>query len=136
MEDFICRHPDLLQHEYIDWIHSANSSINFVFSTLYNSDVWLTAEIADTVGNAGMTFLHNYTKLAQHFYKLKKPRFPIMPKFHYLHHCFHDLLKFALRLEFVLNPLVESNQMDEDPQTCCIYSCSFIVLGRCRWGTW
>lgn len=115
LEDWICRNGHLLQDYVVDCIYAAASSLNYCFSTLYAADVWVPAAVAHDAASAGLTFLNNYDRLARHFYEQKKLRFPLKPKLHYIHHCFDDMITFSLKNPYVLNPLCESNQMNEEP---------------------
>jgi hypothetical protein len=76
--------------------------------------VWLTPTEAELAGKSGMAALQNYGKLARFYQKQRKPRFALMPKLHYLHHTFAYLLHWADRVDWILNPMCDSNMMEEE----------------------
>ena len=101
---------------------SATRIANRCFSLLYRAGLFLTANEARTIGHLGVGFLQLYAKLAQKAISAGRLRFAMVPKVHYLMHCFLGLYKDSQRLEWCLSPLATSVQLDED------------MIGRCaRW---
>ena len=114
--DYFNANPKLVSDSLLyEWIEKANRSINVAFTTLYQGGVWLTPAEASLAGDAGMMYLRAYYRLAVICHRQQKNRFPIMPKNHYLRHTFRALCVQSQSLDWVLNPLVEANQMDEEP---------------------
>ena len=89
---------------------AANESM----ATLFRGGLWLTAEQAKTAGVLGRQFIFEYEALAKDAYNGGCQRYPLHQKIHYLDHVYRALCKCSRKLPYVLNPLAESNQMDED----------------------
>ena len=66
---------------------------NRCFSLLYRAGLFLTANEARTIGHLGVGFLQLYAKLAQKAISAGRLRFAMVPKVHYLMHCFLGLYK-------------------------------------------
>ena len=92
----------------------AVKAVNLCFRMLYRCDLWLSAEEANQIGAAGITYLSNYCKLAKGCHGDQLPYFPLHPKLHALCHCFRTILIDAGSHGFALNPLSDSVQQDED----------------------
>jgi hypothetical protein len=88
-------------------------ALNMAMSELYQSNLWLSTAEAKQIADAGLVFLQGFSKLAGLCHKDNKFRYPLRPKLHICHHIFAGLLH-ETRCCFVLNPLSESCQMDED----------------------
>ena len=84
--------PNHITEEAIFGIRWANHA----FRVLYNSGFWLTPEECKDAGVAGMKFLASYGRLAAATLKESRLRYPLMPKIHYCHHSFRDLMTSTL----------------------------------------
>ena len=100
--------PNNISEEALVGIRYANHA----FRVLYNSGYWLTAEECKDAGSAGMKFLQSYARLAAVTLKESRLRYPLMPKIHYCHHSFRDLM--TSDLAWTRSPLAGSVQLDED----------------------
>lgn len=101
----------------------ALTAINFPFSTLYKSGLWLTREEAALAGRSGRTWLAIYGHLSHASWKMKGVRFPINVKHHVLDHIYRKLVTEAAGHVWVLNPLSESVQLDEDAWRAIVLLC-------------
>jgi hypothetical protein len=88
--------------------------VKITTGTLTSGGVWLTKAEAELAGEAGFCALKSYSKLATFYHKQKKSRFAMVPKIHYLHHCFLYLLEFTGKVDWILNPMCEANMMEEE----------------------
>eukprot|EP00438_Fugacium_kawagutii_P032048 Skav228641 [mRNA] locus=scaffold5539:12985:14550:- [translate_table: standard] len=89
-------------------------SINQCLGGLYREGVFIKAENAKQLSNQGLTFLRLYGDLARMTFDRNMKRFPLVPKGHYLHHQFLDLLHQSQRCQWCLNILMFGVQMQED----------------------
>lgn len=89
-------------------------AINFSFSTLYKSGLWLTSEEALEAGQSGRAWLAIYAHLSHASWLEKGVRFPVNVKHHVLDHVYRKLVNEAAVHQWILNPLSESVQLDED----------------------
>lgn len=89
-------------------------SINQCLGGLYREGVFIKAEKAKQLSNQGLTFLKLYGDLAQMAFDRKLKRFPLVPKVHYLHHQFLDLLHQSQRCQWCMNILIFGVQLQED----------------------
>ena len=105
--------PELSDEELIR-ILRACKAVNEAMSILFRAGLWLTAEQARTAGLLGRHFLWEYQALAVSAFKEGRQRFPLHQKTHYLDHIWRNLVLMSKRIPYILNPLSESNQMDED----------------------
>lgn len=103
---------------YVDCIFPAEESaaraLNHLMHVLYNSDMWLSREVALECIKSGTYFRSTYGFLAASSAGKGQTRFPWLPKIH----SFEEII-FAMECQcklstYVLNPLVESCQLDED----------------------
>ncbi len=92
----------------------STKAMNACVSALYGNGFWIPSADARVIANQGMVFLQGYEKCINLAYARKLNRFTIMPKLHMLHHTFLNMLQQADTSDWVLNPLAESVQMDED----------------------
>lgn len=92
----------------------ATQAINECLSGLYSEGLFLKAERAEFLARRGLKFLEKYSQLALMCFRVGKRRFPLIPKGHYCHHQFLDLLRESRKGQWCLNTLAYSNQMAED----------------------
>ena len=100
--------PTEITEEALVCIAAANRS----FRLAYQCGYWLTPDEAKSIGQAGLQCLRSYAELAHMTLQESRARFPMMPKIHYLHHCWRDL--FRASGDWVRSPLATSVQLDED----------------------
>lgn len=91
---------------------TAISGNNFL-KLLYSSDAWLPPERASKVANIGYDFLQGYATLANMAFRANQTLWVLQPKLHCFHHICHDLWHSSAK-GWVLNPLCQSTQQDED----------------------
>ena len=123
VQDLLERHQEQINElgdESLQRILGASQTINNSLSILYRAGLWLTPEQAQTAGELGRRFLLDYQSLAVWAFKQRKQRYPLHQKMHYLDHIWRTLTATAARGVHCLNPLAESNQLDED--TCLVSS--------------
>lgn len=89
-------------------------AINDCISGLYSEGLFVRAPRAKYLATRGLHFLRRYASLAAMTFHARKRRFPLMPKGHYLHHQFLDLLRDSERGGWCFNILAFGNQMSED----------------------
>ena len=82
----------------------ATEQINEAISSMYRQDVWMKRDVANDVGNKGLSFVETYGRLARYAFDNSKALWALMPKGHVVHHLFSDLFEAAD--EWVINPLV------------------------------
>ena len=90
------------------------ASANLCFRVCYSSGYWMSSEEAAKAGRAGMRFLACYARLAESSLRANRLRYPLMPKIHYLHHGFREMLLLSRQHPWVPNVLHSSVQLDED----------------------
>eukprot|EP00435_Cladocopium_sp_Y103_P023217 s5066_g5.t1 len=90
----------------------ATQQINEAISSMYRQDVWMKKDVANDIGNKGLSFVETYGRLARWAYDNSKALWALMPKGHVVHHTFCDLFEAAD--EWVINPLVFAVQISED----------------------
>lgn len=89
-------------------------AMNLAMSFMYVTGFWIPREQGLHLANLLLTFLQGYTKLAKLCLQSGKHRFGLMPKLHYLHHASNRLRVEAHRSPWVINPMSESVQIQED----------------------
>ena len=114
LEDFMKVRQAYVPTEITEEALSGIAAANTCFRTLYGCGFWLLPNEATTAGLAGMRFLTSYLRLASWTLHEGRIRYPLMPKLHYLHHAFRDLVLSASALNWIPNPLGTSVQLDED----------------------
>ncbi|CAE7301043.1 unnamed protein product, partial [Symbiodinium sp. CCMP2592] len=87
---------------------------NRAFRLSYQGGYWLSSDEARSIGLSGLRCLQSYAKLAFVTLQQSRSRYPMMPKSHYLHHCWREIILAAKRHAWVRSPLATSVQMDED----------------------
>lgn len=93
----------------------AMRQMNAALSFLYNAPLFLEENECRYIADRGMFFIQAYTDLAQRCFNLGRPHlFPLFPKVHAAHHCWHTLQSQADLHHYGLNPLRAACQMDED----------------------
>lgn len=92
----------------------AASTINQCLSGVYHAGIFIPSCQAITLAKQGLLFLTRYKELAEIAYSRKQRRFPFVPKGHYLHHQFLDMLHQGQRCPFAMNILVFACQPQED----------------------
>ena len=90
----------------------ATEQINEAISSMYRQDVWMKRDVANDIGNKGLSFVETYGRLARYAFDNSKALWALMPKGHVVHHLFSDLFEAAD--EWVINPLVFAVQISED----------------------
>ena len=93
---------------------AATKAINECISGLYNEGLFIKADRAAVLARKGLEFLSLYADVAKLCYQRKMKRFPLVPKLHYLHHQFLELLHQSERSMWCMNVLVYANQLEED----------------------
>lgn len=89
------------------------TNMNQIFRLLYRNGVWLSAVVADEIGNLGLGALRAYERLARVSLEMGEPRFALYPKFHLLMHVFYWLVWRAARCQFIESPMTDNCQMCE-----------------------
>ncbi|CAE7520085.1 unnamed protein product [Symbiodinium sp. CCMP2592] len=102
--------PTEITEEALTCIAAANRAFRLAFQGGY----WLPSDEATTIGVCGLRCLQSYSKLAFLTLQQSRARYPLMPKSHYLHHCWRELTVAAKKFSFVRSPLATSVQIDED----------------------
>lgn len=92
----------------------ATFAINDAITSLYHSGLFVPAQEAKRIARQGLAFLSLYGHLAWICFQRKQQRFPMVPKAHYLHHQFLDMLLMSKRSPWVVSPLLYGVQMQED----------------------
>ncbi|CAK9084674.1 unnamed protein product [Durusdinium trenchii] len=92
----------------------ATMAINECVGGLYKEGLFVKAPRAEYLATKGLVFLQRYRQLAVMRFRLRKKRFPLMPKGHYLHHQFLSMLHASRQGPWCINILVYANQMSED----------------------
>ena len=90
------------------------AAANLCFRICYQSGFWLNQKEAARAGRAGLRFLACYARLAEVTLREHRLRYPQMPKCHYLHHGFRDMVLFSRSCRWIPNLLHSSVQLDED----------------------
>lgn len=90
--------------------------INACIHGLYHEGVFIPSERAVDLARKGLRFLRLYAELALECFKRSKKRFPLIPKGHFLHHSFLDLLEQSLSNPdgWTVNVLIYACQSQED----------------------
>jgi hypothetical protein len=91
-----------------------SACINFFFSGLYASDLWLDADVAIALGEAGLQALRCYHQAATACFEQRLGWYPLNPRLHSLDHQMRDMVLQAKTHNYAYNPLGDSVQMDED----------------------
>ena len=89
-------------------------AMNLAMSFMYATGFWIPREQGMHLANLLLTFLQGYTTAAKLCLQSGQHRFGLMPKLHYLHHASNRLRVEARRAEWVINPMSESVQVQED----------------------
>ncbi len=89
------------------------TNMNQVFRLLYRNGVWLSAVVADEIGNLGLTALRAYERLARVSLDMGQPRFALYPKYHMLMHIFYFLVWRSARCAFIESPMTDNCQCCE-----------------------
>lgn len=92
----------------------ATIAVNECVSGLYNEGLFLKPDRAVHLGQKGLLFLAKYGELASLTYERRQRRFPFIPKCHYLHHQFLELVIGGKTSPWTLNALAFANQLSED----------------------
>ena len=93
----------------------AAQAMNTFLRGLYSNDLFLSADLAKTLGEQGLRFLRRYSYLAKAAHDQGRTLYVLLPKLHILQHlCLVDLLKASETSSSILNPVCQSVQMDED----------------------
>lgn len=92
----------------------ATRLVNSCIAGLYHNGAFLRPNDAVTFGKQGIKFLRLYASLARICQSRGLRRFPLVPKCHYFNHQFLDLLSQGLSGHEAINPLIFSNQLQED----------------------
>ena len=94
----------------------ANAAVGHCMRTLYASDIFLTAEVANDVASSALFFLSQYQKLATDSFNNGQALFAYMPKSHAFAEVFWDVRAAASQpgARWVLSPLTVAVQIDED----------------------
>lgn len=90
------------------------NAINECLGALYREGVFIKSTKAHDIACQGLTFLKEYGALARLCFDKGQKRFPLVPKAHYLHHQFLELLTQSNRADWALSPLIFAVQMQED----------------------
>ena len=98
-----------------DRILEACAAANSCFSILYSSGFWLTPGAACLAGQYGLRCNCLYAILAKTALDQGWPLFPMIPKIHYVHHAWVELVSRSRSLQWVPSPLGFSVQLDEEP---------------------
>ena len=117
IEYLLSKEPEAIEADETDTLRSiltACRALNQCLALLYSSGLWLTSEEAVSAGTKGRCFLRTFALLAWQCHNRGALRFPLHAKLHMVDHCMRQLVKKGHKNRFVLNPLAESNQMDED----------------------
>ena len=92
----------------------ATRLVNSCIAGLYHNGAFLRANDAVTFGRQGIRFLRLYASMARICQSRGLKRYPLVPKCHYFNHQCLDLLSQGLSGHAALNPLIFSNQLQED----------------------
>lgn len=93
---------------------TATSAANDFFRGLYQQGLFIGPRHAAYLATRGQTFLKMYMLLANLAYEERLPRFPLAPKFHYMHHVVQTMSKLAKDRQWGLNPISFAVQLQED----------------------
>ena len=88
--------------------------IDKFFHILYTSGLWLESTQAAEIGLLGRQFVKLYCELVHICYNDRRLRFPMVVKLHMFDHSARKLLALAAKNKWVLSPLVDTVQMNED----------------------
>ena len=93
--------------------------MNLCLRGLFACGVWIKSARADRLARLGLAFLDSYARLARMTHRLGLRRFGLIPKLHFCHHLFLELLHQSQASGsesncWSLNPLSFSVQMQED----------------------
>ena len=90
--------------------------MNLCLRGLYACGVWIKNARAERLSRLGLAFLDSYTRLAKTAHRMGLRRFGLIPKLHFCHHLFLELLEQSNGDpdSWSLNPLSFSVQMQED----------------------
>ena len=107
------------QHEMLDEMlllaKEGMEAIDLCITGLYESDAFLSPEVAKNLGEQGLRFLRRYNSLARLSVDRGRTLFALQPKHHALHHLFlQDLLIAGEKFSSIVNPIVFSVQLSED----------------------
>ena len=105
---------NLLLIAFADAEASGAFAMNKALGTMYRSGFWMCRAKAQQVGNWIYTFLAHYAICANITLQQHKRRFSMTPKHHMISHDAHGLLDQASKVDFCLNPLSRTNQIQED----------------------
>ncbi|CAL1170763.1 unnamed protein product [Cladocopium goreaui] len=89
-------------------------TINLCLGNLYREGLFIRSADAERIGKQGLLFLQLYAELAQMAFDRRLKRFPLVPKLHYLHHQFLELVLDSRRAEWCLNIIMTGVQLEED----------------------
>ena len=88
--------------------------IDRFFHILYTSGLWLESTKASVTGLLGRQFVKLYCELAHICYNDRRLRFPMVVKLHMFDHSSRKLLALAAKNKWILSPLADTVQMNED----------------------
>lgn len=92
----------------------ATKAINIAMGFMYSSGFWIASADASRLASFINCFLAKYVKLAEATLRMRKRRFPVIPKIHMMAHAGQDLLQQAAAASWAINPAAFTNQMQED----------------------
>ena len=114
-EDFCKTHASLAaSDEILKWTFTAAANVNVSIRTLYKGGLWLDRCHGQMASISGLNFLKSYGHLVALTLRANRDRFAITPKFHFLHHLFLRLKEESSKLDWSLNMIGTSVQMDEE----------------------
>ncbi len=90
------------------------TAMNLSMSYMYASGFWIPKTEGLRLSSLMMVFLQSYTKCARLCLRDGWHRFGLMPKMHYLHHSAHRLRLEGMKGRWLINPMSESVQLQED----------------------
>ena len=105
---------DLSQEPLLQLAGEGCVAINKAIAKLFASNVFLTPDESNTVGQLTLKFLRRYSELSSRCMASKRCLFKIMPKHHVIQKMAILLLHSSERGAPTLNPISLSVQMDED----------------------
>ncbi|CAK9000117.1 unnamed protein product [Durusdinium trenchii] len=88
--------------------------MNLFLAELYVQGYWIPSPLARKIAALGFQFCETYERCASLCHERHQNRFPLHPKCHMLLHHAHQLMDDARCGDWAVNPLAESNQMQED----------------------
>ena len=114
-EDFCDAHAALaMSNDILRWTYRAVANLNLCFRMLYRGGLWLDKHHAQTASTCGLNFLKCYGHLVALTLAADRDRFSVTPKLHFLHHLFLKLREDSSHLDWSLNMVSTSVQMDEE----------------------